>query len=107
MTFADLAKGTIHTGSRLVHFECPTGTVESAPGFEPAFRAKINFGADWLSFDPDGKHARVDLKGMARTEEGYALDFRYEGVIKLDDDLMKIFNMQADMATVPFGRVSM
>lgn len=45
----------------------PTGSIESVPGFEPTFKAKVNFGADWLSFDPDGKHARVDVRGMARS----------------------------------------
>ncbi|KAI1338296.1 hypothetical protein F5Y15DRAFT_424989 [Xylariaceae sp. FL0016] len=44
----------------------PTGTIESVPGFEPAFKATVNFGADWLSFDPDGTHGRIDLKGMAK-----------------------------------------
>lgn len=89
---AHLWKGIIHNGSRLTHYVSPwrprkaynsrvlaepfffyfllqgtpTGTMESVPGFVPAFKANVNFGADWLSFDPDGKHARIDLKGMAR-----------------------------------------
>ncbi|KAI1444242.1 hypothetical protein F5Y02DRAFT_419335 [Annulohypoxylon stygium] len=58
--------GTIHNGSRLMHFGTPTGTIESVPGFEPAFKATVNFGADWLSFDPDGTHGRIDLRGMAK-----------------------------------------
>ena len=48
----------------------PTGTIETVPGYEPAFKANVDFGADWLSFDPDGKHARIDLKGMARFVDG-------------------------------------
>ena len=44
----------------------PTGTLETVPGFEPAFKANVNFGADWLSFDADGEHARIDLRGIAK-----------------------------------------
>ncbi|RYP71297.1 hypothetical protein DL771_004874 [Monosporascus sp. 5C6A] len=95
--------GVIHNGSKLTHYGTPTGTIETVPGFEPAFKATVNFGADWLSFDPDGNHGRIDLRGMARTEEGHSIDFRYTGVIKMAPEVHKIFDMQPDMATVPFG----
>ncbi|KAL8907094.1 MAG: hypothetical protein Q9171_005999 [Xanthocarpia ochracea] len=98
--------GTIHNGSKLSHYGTPTGTIKSVPGFEPAFKANVDFGADWLSFDPDGHHARIDLRGMARTEQGHAIDFRYTGVIKMPPEVSKIFNMDPDMATVPFGHAS-
>lgn len=81
----------------------PTGTIETVPGFEPAFKASVNFGADWLSFDPDGKHARINLRGMAKTEEGHPIDFRYKGVIACASDVMKIFNQDPEMKSVPFG----
>lgn len=98
------------------------------PGFEPSFKATVDFGADWLSFDPDGEHGRIDLRGMARfvlsppvevanfnkftndpcrTEEGHAIDFRYTGVIKMAPNVAKIFDGKPDMATVPFGYASM
>ncbi|KAI0892647.1 hypothetical protein F4806DRAFT_499761 [Annulohypoxylon nitens] len=95
--------GTIHNGSRLMHFGTPTGTIESVPGFEPAFKATVNFGADWLSFDPDGTHGRIDLRGMAKTEEGHSIDFRYQGIIKMAPEVKKIFEMSPEAATVPFG----
>ncbi len=44
----------------------PSGTIESVPGYEPSFKAEVAFGADWLSFDPDGKHGRINLKGIAK-----------------------------------------
>lgn len=44
----------------------PTGTIETVPGYEPAFKATVNFGADWLRFDPDGSHGRIDLRGIAK-----------------------------------------
>jgi hypothetical protein len=37
--------------------ETPTGTIETVEGFEPQFKGKVVFGADWLEFDPDQKHA--------------------------------------------------
>lgn len=87
--------------------ETPTGTLESIEGFSPAFKAKVNFGADWLRFDPDRAHGRIDLKGIARTEEGHSISFGYVGIIDMDEDVWKIFNMQPDMKTVPFGNAGL
>ncbi|KAK1979460.1 hypothetical protein LZ30DRAFT_596845 [Colletotrichum cereale] len=95
--------GVTHNGSRLMHFATPTGTIETLPGFEPAFKAEVNFGADWLSFDPDGTHGRIDLRGIAKTEAGHSIDFRYQGIIEMAPGVKKIFEMQPDAATVPFG----
>jgi hypothetical protein len=36
------------------------------PGFEPAFRATVIFGGDWFSLDADGKHGRVNFRGIAK-----------------------------------------
>ncbi|KAI0157186.1 hypothetical protein GGR52DRAFT_577180 [Hypoxylon sp. FL1284] len=98
--------GQIFNGSKLTHFGIPTGTVETVPGFEPAFKAKVVFGADWLSFDPDDKHARIDLRGIAQTEKGYAIDFRAAGVINITPEIRKIVTMDPTMATVPFGAIT-
>jgi hypothetical protein len=45
--------------------ETPTGTIETIEGFEPQFKGKVVFGADWLEFDPDQKHARINMKAIA------------------------------------------
>jgi hypothetical protein len=66
----------------------------------------VCFGADWLSFDPDGEHGRINLKGIARTDQGQSIDFRYKGVIKMAPDVKKIFEMSSDAKTVPFGYAS-
>ncbi|KAI1412763.1 hypothetical protein F5Y13DRAFT_162633 [Hypoxylon sp. FL1857] len=95
--------GIIHTGSKMTHYGTPTGTIETVPGFEPAFKANVCFGADWLSFDPDRQHGRIDLRGIARTEEGHSIDFRYTGVIEMAPEVHKIFDMAPDAKTVPFG----
>lgn len=66
----------------------------------------MHFGADWLHFDPDGEHARIDLKVVAETDEGKSISFGYTGIITLNEGLRKIFNMDPDMKTVPFGNAS-
>ncbi|KAJ2984313.1 hypothetical protein NQ176_g60 [Zarea fungicola] len=99
----DIGTGVVHNGSRFMHFATPTGALETVPGFEPAFKGYVNCGADWLSFDADGEHARIHLRSIAKTEQGYAIDFRFQGVIQLAPEVQKIFNMQPDAATVSFG----
>lgn len=47
------------------------------------------------------------LRRRKRTEQGHAIDFRYTGVIKMPPEVSKIFNMDSDMVTVPFGHASM
>ncbi|KAI1387730.1 uncharacterized protein F4822DRAFT_291171 [Hypoxylon trugodes] len=105
----DLAKihpfGTALNGSKLIHFECPTGTIESVPGFEPAFKATVTFGGDWFSMDADGQHGRVDFKGIAVTEDGHQIDLRTYGIVTMGPEASKVFNLQPDMCTVPFGYI--
>ncbi|KAJ5765404.1 hypothetical protein N7520_004963 [Penicillium odoratum] len=95
--------GPRQSGSTLIHFETPSGTIETVPGFEPHFSAKVVFGADWLEFDPDKKHARINMKAVATTEDGKDISFGYEGIIELNEAVMKIFNMEPDSVSVPFG----
>ncbi|KAK5991601.1 hypothetical protein PT974_09886 [Cladobotryum mycophilum] len=97
------AFGTVHSGSGLTHITTPTGTIESIPGFEPAFKAEVNFGADWLSFDADGSHGRIELRAIAKTDKGHAIDFRYNGILKLDDNAHKLFTGHPDAKSAHFG----
>ncbi|CAN8104618.1 unnamed protein product [Discula destructiva] len=98
--------GPSFNGSILTHFEVPTGTIETVPGFEPAFKAKVTFGADWFSMDPDGKHGRVNFKGIAQTEDGHQIDIRTRGIITMVPEAAKIFTLQPDMASVGFGHAA-
>ncbi|KAI4201013.1 MAG: hypothetical protein LQ346_002255 [Caloplaca aetnensis] len=98
-----LVPGVIHTGSTFTHFDCPSGTIESAEGFSPAFKAKVNFGADWCTFDADKEHGRLNLKVVARTEEGTSISLDYNGVIRMDEAAWKVFTMQPDAKTMAFG----
>ncbi|KAL1639413.1 hypothetical protein SLS58_007994 [Diplodia intermedia] len=96
--------GTLSTGSNMVHIETPAGTIESVPGFEPAFKANFTFGADWLTFDPDRAHGRVNVRAVARTvDDDSPLHLSYNAVIRMTDDVWKIFGGSPDMVTVPFG----
>ncbi|KAK8037114.1 hypothetical protein PG991_001428 [Apiospora marii] len=84
--------------------EVPSGTVETVPGFEPAFKAVVTFGGDWFSMDADGKHGRVNFRGIAQTEDGQQIDVRTFGIIDTSNPAAsKVFNLHPDMATVPFG----
>jgi Protein of unknown function (DUF3237) len=91
----------------------------------------VVFGADWLCFDPDQKHARINLKAVATsvqtfspplteasrrrfstdlsadeihsTDQGKHIDFGYQGIITLNESVMSIFNMEPTSVSVPFG----
>ncbi|KAL9014474.1 MAG: hypothetical protein Q9173_000884 [Seirophora scorigena] len=95
--------GIIHTGSTFTHFDCPSGTIESVEGFSPAFKAKVNFGADWCTFDADKEHGRLNLKVVARTDEGASISLDYNRVIRMDEAAWKVFTMQPDAKTMAFG----
>ncbi|KAK4240601.1 hypothetical protein C8A03DRAFT_31307 [Achaetomium macrosporum] len=95
--------GTIHTGQTSIHFEVASGTIETVPGFEPAFKANVTFGADWFTIDYDKKYGRVDIRAIAKTEQGHPIDIRSQGVIEMSPPMAKIFSMDPEMKTTPFG----
>ncbi|KUL87833.1 hypothetical protein ZTR_03136 [Talaromyces verruculosus] len=94
---------TINFATLQPAIETPTGTIEAVPGFEPQFSAKVVFGAGWLEFDPDKKYARINMKAVATTTDGKDINFGYQGIIALNEAVMKIFNMEPDSVSVPFG----
>ncbi|KAJ0103977.1 hypothetical protein J7T55_010994 [Diaporthe amygdali] len=95
--------GPLHTGSTASYVTFEDGEIETVPGFEPAFKAKLTAGADWLTVDADGQHARVDVRAIAKTDDDKIIDYRVEGIIKLVGPMLKVFTFQPDMATTPFG----
>ncbi|KAK6217895.1 putative PKS/NRPS-like protein biosynthetic cluster [Pestalotiopsis sp. IQ-011] len=95
--------GPKHFGSDASHVDVTGGEIEKLPGFEPAFKAELTFGADWPTVDPDGQHARVDVRAIAKTEDAHLIDYRVEGIIKRTGPMVKVFTFQPDMATTPFG----
>ncbi|KAF2204148.1 hypothetical protein GQ43DRAFT_365293, partial [Delitschia confertaspora ATCC 74209] len=100
-------QGAIHTGSRLTHFECPSGTEEILPGYEGTpFKANVGFGADWLPFDPNGEHVCIDLKAIAKTKDEENISFGYLGIIKMVPSVKKLFSMDPEAKTLPFGCAS-
>ncbi|KAK8115731.1 hypothetical protein PG984_012233 [Apiospora sp. TS-2023a] len=95
--------GQLANGSNLIHFEANTGSIESVEGFEPKISAKVVMASDWLRFDADGKHARLDFRGVAVTDEEEGINFAYQGTIRISDDLRKILEMDPNAQSVPFG----
>ncbi|KAI1738085.1 hypothetical protein F4680DRAFT_427088 [Xylaria scruposa] len=98
--------GKIHTGAHETHYAVNDGTIETVPGFEPAFKAKVVFGADWFRVDADGNHARIDLRGIARSENGCTIDFRAAGVVDMTTEIRKILSGDPSAATIPFGSIT-
>ncbi|ORY03473.1 hypothetical protein BCR34DRAFT_667402 [Clohesyomyces aquaticus] len=95
--------GDVSTGAQFHHFQTPTGTIKSVPGFKPEIDAEIVFGGDWLYFDPDKSHARVNFKGIAKTKEGVPFSFYYNGIVTIDEKVGKIFAFSPEAKTIPFG----
>ena len=85
--------------------EVPQGTIESVDGYEPAFRANVNFGADWSRFDADQTHARLQLKIVGRTEEGSSISLDYNSIMRVDEAVAKVFGMQPDAESLPFSNI--
>ncbi|ROT41102.1 hypothetical protein SODALDRAFT_396764 [Sodiomyces alkalinus F11] len=95
--------GDVSTGSQFLHFQTPTGTIKSVPGFKPEIDASVVFGGDWLYFDPDKSHARVNFKGIAKTKEGVPFSFYYGGIVRVDEGVGKVFAYSPEAKTIPFG----
>ncbi|KID93458.1 Outer membrane protein, beta-barrel, partial [Metarhizium majus ARSEF 297] len=76
--------GDISTGQQFIHFQTPSGTIKSLPGFKPEVDAEIVFGGDWLYFDPDKSRARINFKGIAKTKFGAPFSFYYAGIVTID-----------------------
>ncbi|KAI9785096.1 MAG: hypothetical protein M1816_000507 [Peltula sp. TS41687] len=96
--------GDIHTGSYVIRWETPTGRIESLEGFEPKINAKIVFGGDYFSYDHDKERGRVNLKGIAKTEEGSTISFNIDGIITVNDEIRNFFGGSSDATTFPFGQ---
>ncbi|KAL6851329.1 hypothetical protein ACO1O0_008457 [Amphichorda felina] len=83
--------------------QTPSGTIKSLPGFQPEVDADIIFGGDWLYFDPDKSHARLNFKGIAKTKAGAPFSFYYTGTITIDEKVGRIFAFDPTSTTIPFG----
>ncbi|KAL4784745.1 hypothetical protein BJX76DRAFT_356731 [Aspergillus varians] len=93
--------GPLQSGSEFIHYSTPSGTITTTPGFAPEVSAEVVFAGDWLYFDADKQHARMNVKGVARTPEGEGINFAYSGVSKVSPELAEIFSGKPQ--TVPFG----
>ncbi|KAL2807715.1 hypothetical protein BJX63DRAFT_436767 [Aspergillus granulosus] len=98
--------GDVSTGPQFAHFQTPSGTIKSVPGFTPEIDAEVVFGGDWLYFDPDKKRARVNFKGIAKTKAGTPFSFYYSGIVNINEAVGKIFAYSPEAKTIPFGQSS-
>ncbi|RAO73523.1 uncharacterized protein BHQ10_009535 [Talaromyces amestolkiae] len=95
--------GTILSGSNLIHWETGSGTLTTAEGYDHPVEANVEYGSDWLVFDPDGGHARPELKLLARTDDGVVLDCGYTGVARASQPILDMFEKDPNAKTFPFG----
>ncbi|KAL4993014.1 hypothetical protein BDV10DRAFT_198666 [Aspergillus recurvatus] len=93
--------GRVQSGSEFTHYSTPEGTISTVAGFCPVLNAEVVFAGDWLYFDADKQHARMNVKGVARTVDGDGINFSYFGVSRVSPELTAIFSGQP--RTIPFG----
>ncbi|CAO1601724.1 hypothetical protein XANCAGTX0491_005367 [Xanthoria calcicola] len=94
--------GDIYSGSKSVYVPTMTGHIKSVDGFEPKVDAQVVGGGDFLYFDPSNEHARVNVKGVAKSDAGSIFTFGYTGCININEDIGKIFS--GVPLSIPFGQ---
>lgn len=62
-------------------------------------------GGDWIHADPDGKHMRLDVRTVIKTDDGEHLTYVYNGIINVTEGITKILSGAPDAKTVDFGDV--
>lgn len=98
--------GPVASGATFVHVQGSSGTIKSVPGFEPKIDANVVFGADGIYFDNDNTHCRINVKGIAKAEDGSPFSFAYTGIALLNEAILKTFAQDPDIKTTPFGQSS-
>ncbi|KAL0632292.1 hypothetical protein Q9L58_008812 [Maublancomyces gigas] len=96
--------GTVASGSTLIHFPTSTGTLISVPGFAHEVNAKIIFGCDYLYMDPDASKMRVNVNGVAKTDDDVMISFKYFGTHYLTDEMKQALAGGTQTVTMPFGQ---
>jgi hypothetical protein len=48
----------------------------------------------------------VNFKGIAKTKEGTPFSFYYTGIVKINEEIGKIFQYSPEAKTIPFGQSS-
>lgn len=60
----------------------------------------------WCTHRPQAFSQTTEVCSLIRTEEGQEIDVRVFGIVKMGPEAAKLFGLQPDMATVPFGWIS-
>jgi hypothetical protein len=98
--------GVTPAGTTYTYFEFEKGgSIESAPGYEPAFKAELQSGADWFHVDNNGKYGRTEVRSVGKTDGGF-VEIRCTGIMTMAEPILKIFGGAPDMATTPFGLIT-
>jgi len=99
--------GQLSDGSRHDHYELNAGAISTIEGYEGVkLQGQIVNGGDWLTIDPSGTHARVNVKTLVKTAEGGTVGVNWTGHCEVDEKITAILMQQADAATTPFGNLT-
>ncbi|KAL7267360.1 hypothetical protein RUND412_010059 [Rhizina undulata] len=79
------------------------GTIKSEPGFEPAVNAVYETGGDWIKADADGCHLRLDVRAIAKTDDGALLNTSYTGIMAVNPPIVAILTGAPNAVTTEFG----
>ncbi|TPX18447.1 uncharacterized protein E0L32_011632 [Thyridium curvatum] len=93
------AAGLVH-----VPFIPGLGTFKSEPSYALQLDGQIEHGADYITVDPNGTRARLDVNSLVRDKAtGAFVRVNYQGVIDLTSPAGKVLGGAADAKTTDFG----
>lgn len=82
----------------------PGGSVTTEPSYPLKLDAKFVHGADFIKFDPTGKHVRLEVQSLLRDEiTGGFVRFNYMGTVSTEGAMGKVLRGEPDAATTGFG----
>ncbi|KAK5114413.1 hypothetical protein LTR85_010236 [Meristemomyces frigidus] len=102
---ADL--GNLSTGGTLGLGRVKEATLQSEPGFMPAFRATVLYGEDYVTGDPNEPITRPDLTGTVYPDDGSTPFQMHSGGIQVADAELAaiVATNTSEGRKIPYGAV--
>ncbi|KAA8908953.1 hypothetical protein FN846DRAFT_944186 [Sphaerosporella brunnea] len=98
--------GTLSSGGSQIIANITATSLKTEPDVTPALNAtSVVFGGDWIHADPDGKHLRLDVRSVLRTDDGVPITFIYTGIISVSPATALALSGAPEAQTVPFGDI--
>lgn len=102
---APVSIGSTSKGYGLNAVPMTGGTATSCEGFEPKIEADFEgVGNDYIGVDPDGKHMRLDARGVLRNKDpGSSIFLHYTGVVDITPELELVLSGSPEAKTTAWG----